>query len=95
VQFNEYKGSEFTHSDAAVPFETGAFAFINEVLNGGTPSNGCSSITQGNSLAPLPTGRTNVEFRSLGLNRHGPGVVIKLITRRRKPLPRSAPPSRP
>jgi hypothetical protein len=84
VQFNEYKGSEFTHSDAAVPFETGAFGFINQVLNGGTPSNGCSSITQGNSLAPLPAGRTNVEFRSLGLNKHGPGVVVKLRTRRHR-----------
>jgi pimeloyl-ACP methyl ester carboxylesterase len=81
VQFNEYKGSEFTHSDAAVPFETGALAFINQVLNGGKPTNGCSSITEGNSLAPLPTGPTNVEFRSLGLNHHGAGVVVKLRAR--------------
>ncbi|HWD65811.1 MAG TPA: lipase family protein [Solirubrobacteraceae bacterium] len=84
VQFNQYTGSQFTHSDAAVPFETGAFAFINQVLNGGTPSNGCSSVTQGNSLAPLPTHRTNVEFRSVGRNRHGPGVVVKLRARHRR-----------
>ncbi len=82
VQFNEYKGSGFTHTNAAVPFETGAFAFINQVLSGGTPTNGCSSISEGNSFAPLPTGRTNVEFRSLGLNKHGPGVVVKMRTRR-------------
>jgi hypothetical protein len=83
VQFNEYSGSEFTHTDAAVPFEGGAFTFLNQVLNGVPPSNGCGSIGTGNSLAPLPAGRTNVEFRSLGLNRHGAGVVVALRTRRR------------
>lgn len=83
VQFNQYTGSQFSHTNAAVPFETGAFAFLGEVLNGATPSNGCSSVGTGNSLAPLPAGRTNVEFKSAGLNRRGPGVVIKLRTRRR------------
>lgn len=84
VQFNQYTGSQFTHSNAAVPFESGAFAFLNGVLSGLPASNGCSSIGAGNSLAPLPVGRTNVEFRSLGRARRGPGVVIALRTRHRK-----------
>jgi hypothetical protein len=84
VQFNQYTGSQFSHSNAAVPFETGAFAFLNQVLNGQTPPNGCSSIAPGNSLAPLPVGRTNVEFRSLGLARGRPGVVVALRARHRR-----------
>ncbi|HEY1617064.1 MAG TPA: lipase family protein [Streptosporangiaceae bacterium] len=42
------------HSDAAVPFEAQALAFLENLFNGKTPSDGCSSIGQGNSLAPLP-----------------------------------------
>jgi hypothetical protein len=84
VQFNEYKGSQFTHSDAAVPFEAGAFSFINQVLAGQAPADGCGAVGPGNSLAPLPVGRTNVDFRSVGLNRRGPGVVVALRTRHRR-----------
>jgi hypothetical protein len=42
------------HSDAAVPFEAQALTFLENLFNGKAPSNGCSSIGQGNSLAPLP-----------------------------------------
>jgi len=52
VQFNEYMGDD--HTAAAIPFEVGALAFVNERLNGLFVSNGCGSISPGNSLAPLP-----------------------------------------
>jgi hypothetical protein len=52
VQFNEYMGDD--HTAAAIPFEVGALAFVNERLSGLPVSNGCGSISPGNSLAPLP-----------------------------------------
>jgi secretory lipase len=42
------------HSDAAVPFEAQALAFLEGQFNGAPAPNGCASIGQGNSLAPLP-----------------------------------------
>jgi hypothetical protein len=42
------------HSDAAVPFEAQALSFLEGRFNGGAAPNGCASIGQGNSLAPLP-----------------------------------------
>jgi hypothetical protein len=42
------------HSDAAVPFEAQALTFLEGLFNGHTAPNGCASIGQGNSLAPLP-----------------------------------------
>ncbi len=56
VQFNEYNGDD--HTAAAVPFEIAAFSFVNQRLSGLAASNGCSSITPGNSLAPLPVKST-------------------------------------
>jgi hypothetical protein len=52
VTFDEYPGLE--HTEAAVPFETDAMAFLTGLFAGGTAPNGCSSIGTGNSLAPLP-----------------------------------------
>lgn len=43
------------HQDAAIPFEVTALAYLENLFNGGSASNNCSSIPNGNSLAPLPT----------------------------------------
>jgi pimeloyl-ACP methyl ester carboxylesterase len=42
------------HSDAAIPFEAQALTFLEGLFNGHAAANGCASIGQGNSLAPLP-----------------------------------------
>jgi len=42
------------HSDAAVPFEAQALTFLEGRFSGAAAPNGCASIGQGNSLAPLP-----------------------------------------
>jgi pimeloyl-ACP methyl ester carboxylesterase len=52
VTFTVYPG--LPHSDAAVPFEAQALAFLEGRFNGAAAPNGCASIGQGNSLAPLP-----------------------------------------
>lgn len=52
VTFAVYPG--LPHSDAAVPFEAQALAFLEGQFNGAAAPNGCASIGQGNSLAPLP-----------------------------------------
>jgi hypothetical protein len=43
-----------THQEAAIPWEAHALAFLENLFNGGSPGNQCSSIPAGNSLAPLP-----------------------------------------
>jgi len=55
VQFNDYKGDD--HTQAAVPFEAGAAAFLAARLDGKPVPDGCNSIGAGNSLAPLPVPR--------------------------------------
>jgi hypothetical protein len=52
VTFSEYRGLD--HTDAAVPFESTALAFLEARFAGAPPPNGCASIGVGNSLAPLP-----------------------------------------
>lgn len=52
VTFTVYPG--LPHSDAAVPFEAQALAFLEGQFTGAAAPNGCASIGQGNSLAPLP-----------------------------------------
>ena len=52
VTFDTYTG--LPHTDAAVPFETHALTFLENLFLGLSAPNGCSSITPGNSLAPLP-----------------------------------------
>jgi hypothetical protein len=52
VTFSVYPG--LPHSDAAVPFEAQALAFLEGQFNGSPAPNGCASIGPGNSLAPLP-----------------------------------------
>ncbi|MGH3156056.1 MAG: lipase family protein [Streptosporangiaceae bacterium] len=52
VTFDEYSGLE--HTEAAVPFEVDAMTFLTNLFAGGAPSNGCSSIGPGTSIAPLP-----------------------------------------
>jgi len=52
VTFTVYPG--LPHSDAAVPFEAQALAFLEGPFNGHAAPDGCASIGQGNSLAPLP-----------------------------------------
>jgi hypothetical protein len=52
VTFEEYSG--LAHTEAAVPFETDAMTFLTNLFTGGAPSNGCSSIGPGTSIAPLP-----------------------------------------
>jgi hypothetical protein len=43
-----------THQNAAIPWEVHALAFLENLFAGGSPTNQCSSIPAGNSLAPLP-----------------------------------------
>lgn len=82
VQFTQYNGDD--HTQAAVPFEQGAFTFLTQRLSGQSVANGCASIGPGNSLAPLPVpggGRPaspQLRFRYLG-RRHG-GIAIELWT---------------
>ncbi|HEY3951948.1 MAG TPA: lipase family protein [Streptosporangiaceae bacterium] len=52
VSFDEYSGLE--HTEAAVPFEAHALTFLTSLFLGLPPSNGCSSIGPGASIAPLP-----------------------------------------
>jgi len=52
VTFTVYPG--LPHSDAAVPFEAQSLTFLEGQFNGLPAPNGCASIGQGNSLAPLP-----------------------------------------
>ncbi|HTU76054.1 MAG TPA: lipase family protein [Trebonia sp.] len=42
------------HADAAVPFEAQALTFLEGQFSGSPAPDGCASIGQGNSLAPLP-----------------------------------------
>jgi Secretory lipase len=42
------------HADAAVPFEAQALTFLEGQFSGSPAPNGCATIGQGNSLAPLP-----------------------------------------
>jgi hypothetical protein len=52
VTFDVYDG--LAHADAAVPFEADAISFLEGLFLGLPAPNGCGSIGQGNSLAPLP-----------------------------------------
>jgi Secretory lipase len=52
VTFTVYPG--LPHSDAAVPFEAQALAFLEGRFSGAAAPTGCASIGQGSSLAPLP-----------------------------------------
>lgn len=52
VTFDVYSG--LTHANAAVPFEADALAFLEGRFLGLPVPDGCGSIGQGNSLAPLP-----------------------------------------
>ena len=52
VQFHVFKGLD--HIGAAVPFEPMAVAFLTQRLSGLPVTDGCSSITPGNALTPLP-----------------------------------------
>jgi hypothetical protein len=54
VQFDEYQ--QLDHEEASAPFESKAFALIHAWLSGLPTPNGCSSVGNGSSLAPLPTG---------------------------------------
>jgi Secretory lipase len=52
VTFTEYDGLD--HTEASIPFEASALAFLSTLFLGVPPVNGCGSIGTGNSLAPLP-----------------------------------------
>lgn len=52
VQFHVFDG--LNHIAAAVPFEPMAVAFLTQRLSGLPVTDGCSSITPGNALTPLP-----------------------------------------
>jgi hypothetical protein len=83
VQFNVYSGDD--HTQAAVPFETGAFSFISQRLSGQPVSSGCASIGPGNSLAPAvlqsaAKKKMRLRFADLGRKRRLHGVAIKLWT---------------
>jgi hypothetical protein len=54
VQFDEYQ--QLDHEEAAVPFESHAFALIRAWLAGLPTPNGCSSVDAGDPLTPLPAG---------------------------------------
>lgn len=51
VQFYQYNGD--SHTQAAIPFEAEAEAFVRERLAGLPVASNCSSVGAGNSLAPL------------------------------------------
>jgi len=51
VDFQEYKGLD--HDQAVAPFVAGALSFLATVFFGLPPTNNCSSIGPGGSLAPL------------------------------------------
>lgn len=55
VQFHVFDG--LNHIAAAVPFEPMAVAFLTQRLSGLPVTDGCSSITPGNALTPLPVPR--------------------------------------
>jgi hypothetical protein len=52
VTFDEYTGLD--HTEAAVPFESDAIQFLTNLFDGEAPSNNCSSVGPGTSIAPLP-----------------------------------------
>lgn len=52
VELHIYNGAD--HDAAAGEFEPEALAFLDELYDGQTPSDGCSSITPGNPLTPVP-----------------------------------------
>ncbi len=82
VSFAEYQDAD--HTQAAVPFEAAAFAFLSARLSGApAPPSGCGSIPAGNSLSPLPVGPTNLELRYLGPRPRAGGVVVELRARHR------------
>jgi hypothetical protein len=54
VAFYQYNGD--SHTEAAVPFEAEAEAFVHQRLAGLPVVSNCSSVGTGNSLAPLPAG---------------------------------------
>jgi hypothetical protein len=74
VQFQEYQGQD--HTAAALKFEPAALAFVTERLLGLPVPNGCSSIGQGNSLAPLPV--ATVSLRIVGPAKRVAGLVFAL-----------------
>ncbi len=43
-----------SHTDAAIPFEAAALPYLDGLLAGGTAPSSCSTVTKGNSIAPLP-----------------------------------------
>jgi Secretory lipase len=51
VIFQEYPGLD--HTDAAVPFESAAQAFVNARLSGLPTVNDCATIGKGDSIAPI------------------------------------------
>ncbi|MGC8626963.1 MAG: lipase family protein, partial [Acidimicrobiales bacterium] len=51
VDFQEYNGLD--HDQAVAPFVAGALSFLTTVFFGLPPTNNCSSIGTGGSLAPL------------------------------------------
>jgi Secretory lipase len=82
VQFTQY--AHDNHQQAALPFETGALAFLVARLNGIPAKDGCASIGNGNSLAPvsLTTRRaaTKVKLSIAGPSKEVRGVIIRLWT---------------
>jgi len=52
VTFTEYDGLD--HTEASIPFEASALAFLETLFAGLPDVNGCGSIGAGNSLDPLP-----------------------------------------
>lgn len=82
VQFNVYSGMD--HVEALAPFEVQALAFLQQVYNGQTPASGCSSITPGNGLTPLPVpvqaSSSRLKLRVVGVSKRLHGLVIRLST---------------
>lgn len=94
VQFHVYTGDN--HDEAIAPFESEALQFLQDRYAGITPASGCSSITPGNPLTPLPaapkakkkTSRPKVVIRSItdthssrGAIDLSRGVVVRLATK--------------
>jgi hypothetical protein len=90
VQFNTYSGQD--HDNAAVPFEAGALSFLTARLSGAPAPNGCSTIGEGNSLAPVPVpsqsssggggkpAAPKLELHYVGSRRRLHGVAVTLWT---------------
>jgi hypothetical protein len=73
VTFHEYKGDD--HTAAAPPFLLAAVPFLQTRLDGNRVANGCATVPNGNSLAPLPLPRYTMTLGRAG--KRGARAVLR------------------